>query len=548
MQFLKTTSRLPAILSFALLAVQLAVPWMARHFVTQDGPSHVYAATIARELLLHPRTSVYSSVYEIHALIPNWTSTVVLGIAASLAGPEHAQQLLVSISILIGFFGLAYAARALAPELSPWFPVFNFLLQTWFLWMGFYNFYLGMALLPYPIGFYITHTGRLTWRRALAVAAGFVILFLTHLVAAAIAILAVLTVAFWIDVVAPMALAARPRERWLPPAPCLREVAMLLAAAAPVIILAFLYSRGLDSVVDRYQPQPLTALKNFPMSNFVGGVSRFGRQIFLWPVVLCYIAAGLFLMKKKEWLSPRGGMMAAAVLMFAIYLLVPNSGFGGSAVKDRFSWAVFLLGGVAASSVARLRTARIPLALYTAALLLASTLSAARTARAMSAAADEYLSVANRLSPESSLIRLRYPITAAAARYGYEGARRNPLYHLDALAATLCRCLDLSDYEAISRVFPVVYRQKVAIGQQYGLWSLERPGPDSVHTVTWLRQSLPVPIDFILLVGDENSPDAVRSGMPEMMEYLASNMRLLATSRNRLVRLYRRNDFGSPRR
>jgi hypothetical protein len=234
--------------------------------------------------------------------------------------------------------------------------------------------------------------------------------------------------------------------------------------------------------------------------------------------------------------------------MFAIYLLVPNSGFGGSAVKDRFAWAVFLIGGIGASSVVRLRPARVPVALYIACLVFASALSTARTARGMSAAADEYLSVANQLPPESSFIRLRYPLPSAAARYGYEGARRNPLYHLDALAAVRCRCLDLSDYEAISRVFPVFYRSTVAIAQQYQLWSLERPGTDSVHAVTSLRQSFPVPIDYVLLVGDEASPDAVRAGMPEMMQYLASNMSLLATSSNRLVRLYRRNDFGVPRK
>jgi hypothetical protein len=91
----------------------------------------------------------------------------------------------------------------------------------------------------------------------------------------------------------------------------------------------------------------------------------------------------------------------------------------------------------------------------------------------------------------------------------------------------------------------VFYRPTVPIAQQYGLWSLERPGTDSVHTVTSLRGSFPVPIDFVLLLGDENSPDAIRAGMPAMMQYLGSSMQLLAISSNRLVRLYRRSDFGS---
>ncbi|MDQ6665155.1 MAG: hypothetical protein M3Z23_12260, partial [Acidobacteriota bacterium] len=69
---------LPAILSFALLALQAAIPWTARHFVTQDGPSHLYTATIAKDLLLH-RDSPYAAVYKFQPeLVPNWTTTVLL--------------------------------------------------------------------------------------------------------------------------------------------------------------------------------------------------------------------------------------------------------------------------------------------------------------------------------------------------------------------------------------------------------------------------------------------------------------------------------------
>src|SRR5689334_15269649 len=37
-------NRLPRTLAFCLLAFQVVIPWTATHFVTQDGPSHLYQA------------------------------------------------------------------------------------------------------------------------------------------------------------------------------------------------------------------------------------------------------------------------------------------------------------------------------------------------------------------------------------------------------------------------------------------------------------------------------------------------------------------------
>lgn len=45
-------------------------------------------------------------------------------------------------------------------------------------------------------------------------------------------------------------------------------------------------------------------------------------------------------------MSARGAVAAVTLLMFALYLLIPDLGFGGSVVKMRFAWAVFLFGGL----------------------------------------------------------------------------------------------------------------------------------------------------------------------------------------------------------
>jgi hypothetical protein len=548
----KAWQHLPATLAFALLALQMAIPWTAPYFVTQDGPSHLYGATVARDLVLHHRDSVYSPWYTIQrALLPNVTATFLLAVAESIAGPEHAEQLFASVAILAGFLAFCYASRALSPDFSarfsarfsPWTPVANFLVQTWFLWLGFYNFYLGMVLMAFPIGFYFRHAGGIGWRRATALAAGLVLLFFTHIIPALIAVMTVVTVALWINVVAfwidasvPIAAAARTR-RFLPPRPHLRELGVLLASALPASILIGLYLRSGGPA--HFTPQIAWAWNEFPMHVFQTGAGRSGGQTILMPFFMYYIAAGILLMRKREWSSVRGGLAVATLLTFLAYLLAPDAGFGGSYVKIRFSWGVFLLGGLLACSVTRLQPMRVATAVWVACFLTGNAVNSMVIGSRVSNAAADYLSVANLVPPKSIFVRLRYPTPHAPEQYGYEGIGRDPLAHLAGLAAARRRLVDLSDYEPLSKIFPVVFKKAIDPGWQSGLWAMEGPDSDSVESLAWVNRNLPQPIGFVLVIGDQNSPEAVRAGMPKMLQYLDSNMRLVATSPNRLFRLYR---------
>jgi hypothetical protein len=528
---------LPATLAFTLLAVQMAIPWTPQYFVTQDGPSHLYGATVARELVLHHRDSVYSPWYTIQrAVLPNFTATFLLALAESIAGPEHAEQLLASVAILAGFLAFCYASRALSPKLSPWTPVANFLVQTWFLWLGFYNFYLGMALMAFPIGFYFRHAGRLSLRRAAALSAGLVVLFFTHIIPAAIAIMTVVTVAFWITVVAFWINVAvpTPTRIW----PRLRELGVLLASVLPAVILIGLYlSSGAPA---HFTPQIAWAWNEFPMHVFQTGNGRSGGQALLSSFFLYYIAAGILLMRKREWASVRGGLAVATVLTFLAYLLAPDAGFSGSLVKIRLSWGVFLLGGLLACSVMRLRPMRVATAIWVACFLAGNAVNTAVIAKGISNAATDYLSVANLIPAGSTFVRLRYPTPHVPEQYGYEGIGRDPLSHLAGLAAARRGLVDLSDYEAVTKIFPVVFKKAIDPGWQSSLWAMEGPDSGAAESFAWVNRNLPKPIDFVLVIGDQNSPEAVRSGMAKMLGYLDSNMRLVATSPDRLFRLYRR--------
>jgi len=346
----------------------------------------------------------------------------------------------------------------------------------------------------------------------------------------------VVTMAFWINVAVPIATAPRTGYRFLPPWPRLRELAVLLASALPAVILIGLYLRS--GAPTHYDPQIAWAWNEFPMHVFQTGAGKSGGQMILSSFFLYYIAAGILLMRTHEWASVRGGLAIATLLTFLGYLLAPDAGFSGSLIKIRLAWAVFLLGGLLACSVMRLRPLRVATAIWVACFLAGTAVNTMAIGKRLSNAAADYLPIANLIPPRSTFVRLRYPTSHAAELYGYEGIGRDPLVHLAGLAAARRDLVDLSDYEAVSKIFPVVFKPAIDAGLQSGLWGMEGPDSGSVKSLAWINRNLPAPIDFVLMIGDENSPEAVRAGMPGMLDYLGSNMRLVAASPNRLFRLY----------
>jgi len=406
------------------------------------------------------------------------------------------------------------------------------------MWIGFFNFYLGMALLPLAIGFYVKKEGRLSLRRAAALALVLLVLFATHLIAAVVALATVLTIAFWVHIAVPVVCGSNASRRWLPPPDRVRQFGLLLLAAAPAAALLALWLAGAEAPA-KLDPRVAWAWQQFPMHIFLtaGGEAK---QRLLWQVLLGYAGLAALLLRGREWASAKGGLVLATLLVFAAYLLTPDRGLGGGEAKIRFSWAVFVLAGLVACSASRLRYLHVPMAIFFACFTWANTVATVRTAAAVNHVAEDYLTVARRIAPGSSFVRLRYPTPELAAQYGYVGIGRDPVFHLDALAAADGRCLDLSDYEALSRVFPVVFKSYIDSGQLSGLWSFEGPDADSDKTLQWINNNFPVPADFVLVVGDIRSPDAVRMGMPHIIDYLESTMRPVASSPGRTFRLYER--------
>ncbi len=506
-------SALPQALAWALLATQAVIPWTVRHYITEDGPSHLYNALVLRDVLFHPH-GLYAAVYHFQGrLVTNWSTPLLVGLLAPVFGPAHSEAALASFCVLIGFACLTYLRRSIDPS-SGVDPLTNFLLNTWFFWVGFYNFYLGVALCLLLAGFYIRHREALIGKRAAMLGVGMVLLFFTHVLPALLAGMAIV-----------FAGVIGARRNWK----------MLAAAFAPVaILLGFFLRGGLGRMA--FQPDIAWAWNSFPMQVFAAAKGRTGGEELLVPAVLLVLVAGILSLTRGEWFGAKGALAAAAIASFIGYLLLPDSGFGGGEIKARMAWAIFLFGCPVAVTAARVQPLRMPFSIYIACFVASNLIYTAWLIHRIEPAADSYASVLETIPEGSSFIKAQYLSQAARDRFGYDAIADDPIFHADAWVAARRGLIDLTDYQSLSRVFPITLQKEFSGSLQNSMRSLEDAASAGNDALPEILSAVPVPADYVVLVGDEGSEVVRQSDFAKTREWLNTNLK--PVSSNGFVRVY----------
>lgn len=478
---------LPAVLSWAILLFQAILPWTASHFLTQDGPSHLYTGVVSRSLFLEGQHSPFAAAYQFqNKFVPNCGSAILFGGMSLLVGASHTEQMLASLLMLLGFAAFAYAART-------WSPLGNALFTSYFLFKGFYNFYFGMGLMVLLTGYYLRHRREFTWRRAAVLGVGLLVLFFVHLIPTAVALLVIGVLAVWEQFIV-----LRSRD-W-------RPLLQVSAAFAPAVLLLLIFASQANG--GEYRPEVLDSWFNFPRWTWVVTTGRIGRLEMLHPVILFYILAGLFLMHRREWRTAAGGLAAAAMAIFGLYLFMPDTGYGGDEAKVRFAWGMYLTGGLLTQFVVRLRRLRLVMSLYCALFVVACLSNAYVVNRGASRLIDDYLGALRAIPAGSTFIRIRYNIPHARDQYGIPGdIPADPLYHRESEAAAAQRALNLSDYQAPNSIFPVILKPVFSGEQQQTLWNIENGGNDGVKRIKMLLETLPVKVQYVVVLGEASAPE-----------------------------------------
>jgi hypothetical protein len=377
------------------------------------------------------------------------------------------------------------------------------------------------------IGYFIRRTGRMTAAGALVLSAGLAGVFLIHLMGAAVAMLGLAVLAFWRWMVEP--------ERAEP-----RQVALVAAAMIPTVVLALVFAAASGKPIE-FVLSPVKALATFPLDMFNTGSGPIGRQTFLWPVVLAAIVFVIARMRRAEWKTVRGGVAMAALASFIVYLIVPDEGFGGGQAKVRFAWAAFLFGALLVSSTPKFAF-RSCLIAYVAILLAFNLAATRRTLSNYSSTIAEYLAALDEFPRGSRIIRVNYSTADIPYRYGFPHLNRDPLLRVDSDVAALRHSIDLTDYQPLNNIFPVIMRPEIDFAMQDRLWhDFEAPGHRTVETLRWFRESALGPIDYAIVVADRLSSENQVSFLSTIASLNEMGMQITPKSRGAaFVRVYAR--------
>lgn len=314
--------------AFAVLAALHLVPvWAPAFLPTTDGGAHVYNAWILRGLLAGEAPRAIVEHYELNLRpYPNWLGHAGMAALMGLVSPPVAEKLLATAYVLL-FAGGVWSLLAAVGTRERWSAllalpfVHNRLFQ-----FGFYNYSLGLALVPWVLAHWWRHRERPTPGFALRLNLLLLACWFAHLMPFALAIAGIAVL--WATSLRGVGLRTR-----------LAHAAILLPQAAlPLWYLADSQGRTSGSWDTAH------ALR------YLGTLEALAIDAAQRPLALALSAGLLVLLLRTLWVRgapgaawrPADGFFLVAGLALVVYLLAPTHLGGGGLVKERLSLVPFL--------------------------------------------------------------------------------------------------------------------------------------------------------------------------------------------------------------
>lgn len=171
----------------AVLGVQILCVWLLPVFFTQDGPAHVYTATVLLDIWQNPSSPV-AATYELNDwYVPTWAGSLLLAALVQMFGPMAGEKVLISIimlSMAAGFFW--WLRNSVRSAQWGWVLILPFLLNHLLL-MGLYFFLLSTAVAMLFLAWAWSRRADFGWRETAIAMVWLLFCFLIHPVPPALA-------------------------------------------------------------------------------------------------------------------------------------------------------------------------------------------------------------------------------------------------------------------------------------------------------------------------------------------------------------------------
>jgi hypothetical protein len=448
-------------LLFCLLVLLQTVPvWGVKYFPSQDGVAHVENAAILRQWLGFGG-DLFRRYYELNPFPePNWTGHVLLIFLTAVLSPANALKALVVLFVVAFPLCVRYAAggvRAGGAALAGWMSLpFVFMLP---LLKGNFNYCIGLLLFFIVVGYWVRNRRRVTVGVAARLGGLLLLLYFSHVVPLAIAVLAI---------------GAIEVANWRVEGGAFGGKLMTALALAPAGILAgafLIWHHGAPT--ERLPAEVL--LRQFDRLSALVGDSKAQEWLAICVVALfAVIAASMIVRMARGGRSPWDVLAVLALIATGIYFAAPNSAAGGGQINLRlalFPFFFLLLWFVCRP---------LPRVFSGAAMLLAAMLGFAlgavqhHSALQISRYVDDFVSVESHI-PRGSTIAA---VMSSWDDYLPDGRpfthKLRPLLSAAGYVAADTGSVDLTNYEAVENYFPLRWRAGV------------RPVPtDADYVVVW---------------------------------------------------------------
>lgn len=155
----RTTSYALMIAGALLCLIQI---WLPSHYLTCDGPCHLYNASIVHDLWTSRNTGFYSTFYQhTYTIDPNSMTTYTMALLLYVTKGAIAEKLFLTAYALIYVSGIAVLMRRIAENsISLWLSGGFIFIFTYALSKGFYNFSLGVAFWVWMVWAWIRYLDR----------------------------------------------------------------------------------------------------------------------------------------------------------------------------------------------------------------------------------------------------------------------------------------------------------------------------------------------------------------------------------------------------
>ncbi len=524
----------PAFLALAAaLAAHLLLVWAFPFFPTIDGPAHVHLGYgMGRALAGDP---FYAEFFRFNERVPpNLLAELALMALSWLVPPLVAEKILLSLYFTAFAAAAWFAVRAVQPAAAGVAVLLLYCSVSFPLAFGFYNFSFSTVLLLAWLGYW--WRTRLTARPLVVVGHGAfaAVCYATHIFALGAALLAIGAVG--LGVVVRDALGGVPDGprggRWwrgflrthvLPP----------LAGSLPVLVLAagFLLSRGGQT---RQAVADLGALHWERLAALLAGRSFAAYGVLDAVPAAAFVivlAVALYLYARRGGRFHKAIPFGVGAAVFAlVYLLMPSQVLVRW-MPMRFQPLVFVMLLLWLAALTPPRGASGRLAAVGLALVIAAGVVRWDAFARLNDRFGEFVSVADRVAPHSTLVALRL---------SDEGAGAGPFIQAGSHLATLTDSVDLKNFQGMAPSHPIQFAPgRSAYGALGGDAAIVAV-PPRVDLMAYERRT-GRRIDYVLLWGEP--PSGGEDAVAALVEQVEANYDLVAVSRPRgLQRLYRRRE------